>query len=60
MTALHWNASRAKDKVEFLLEHGADPHLKNNNGDTPLGLMPELADLVKEVEAKKAAKEQKP
>ncbi len=33
--------------------HGADPHIKNNDGKTPIDLGPTLAEIVKEVEAKK-------
>jgi ankyrin repeat protein len=59
-TALHLAADhKKKDVAELLLEHGADAHIKNKKGKTPIDIWPELAEIVKEVEAKKAAKEGK-
>jgi len=36
------------------LASGADPHLKGFSGRTPVDLWPELAEIVKEVDAEKA------
>ena len=58
-TPLHYGR-RNKDIAILLLEHGADSHLKDNNGQSPIDLWPELAEIVKQVEAEKAALEAKP
>jgi ankyrin repeat protein len=61
MTALNTAAHhKEEDKARFLLEHGADPAIKNNGGQSPIDVWPALADIVKQVEAKKAAKGRKP
>lgn len=39
MTALHWAVKEEKEKVvELLLENGADPTIKNNEGETSIDL----------------------
>ena len=61
-TALHRIAYRyvadgeaSLEKARLLTEYGADPNLKNRNGRTPIDRWPELAEIVKEVEAEKAS-----
>ncbi|MFZ3017290.1 MAG: ankyrin repeat domain-containing protein [Gallionella sp.] len=38
-TPLHWNVSSSHEVVVFLLQHGADPHLKNGAGDRAQDMM---------------------
>lgn len=38
-TALHWTCRKGHEKTaRFLIEHGADPNIRNNHGQTPLNL----------------------
>jgi len=58
-TTLHIALIRHRNDIpSLLLGYGADPHLKNEAGITPINLWPELAEIVKEVEAKKAGRKQ--
>jgi ankyrin repeat protein len=60
MTPLHlaaWIIHKDTATAKLLLSLGADPYLKNNEGQSPIDHWPSLADIVKEVEAKKAAAE---
>ena len=41
------------DTLRHLVKAGADPLLRDNKGKTPLDIWPELAEIVKEVEAEK-------
>lgn len=53
-TPLHYAAFVPDDELaRILLTHGANPHIKNNAGKTPLDYWPELAEIVKQVEAQK-------
>ena len=44
--------------AKLLLVNGADPNAKDKDSKTPLDKMPELAEIVKELEAEKARKKQ--
>jgi len=58
-TPLHLTAIRGHRIVaKLLLAFGADANVKNSVGKTPLDLWPELAEIVKQVEAEKAGKKQ--
>ena len=46
-----WSSDGHRDVTKLLLAHGADPNSKDKKGETPLDFWPELADIVKEVEA---------
>jgi ankyrin repeat protein len=60
-TVLHWAArNHRNDTAELFLAHGADPSIKDNDYKTPIDYWPFLAEIVKKVEAEKAAKERKP
>jgi len=55
MTPLHWAViTNSPAVVELLLANGADPNAKDKDGTTPLEEMPELAEIVKTLEAEKA------
>ena len=57
ITALYRAAAiRHREIARLLMEAGADPRRENSDGETPLDLWPELAEVVKEVEAEKRAK----
>ena len=58
---LHFAALQAFiDIAKLLLAHGADPNSKDRKGESPLDIWPELAEIVKEVEAEKAKDGTKP
>ena len=56
---LHWAAEKGDtDMAKLLLANGADPNTESGYGKTPLEIMPDLAKIMKEVEAEKAGKKQ--
>ena len=57
-TPLHLAEPSNRALVTLLLVHGADPNIKNIKDESPLDLWPELAEIVKELEAEKAGKQQ--
>ena len=55
ITPLYWAATdRIGEPPRLLLQHGSDTHVKNKKGKTLLDLWPDLAEIVKEMEAEKA------